>query len=287
MSSAAPERSLAGRTCLVTGATSGIGRVTALELARRGATVIVVGRDRARGEAALAEMRARSGNASVELMLADLSVQSEVRRLATDVLQRHARLDVLVNNAGALFTRRRVTADGLEATFALNHLAYFLLTALLRDALVAGAPSRVVNVSSEAHRGVRLDFDDLESERPYRGSLTYARSKLANILFTHALARRLDGTGVTANSLHPGMTHSNFAADATGPFRLVWALARPFQITPERAAATPIYLASSPAVASVTGKYFIRRRERRSSRASYDRAAEERLWQVSAELAPV
>ena len=204
-----PEREKHGggmgeKVCLITGATSGIGKATAMGLANMGASVVMVGRDRGRGEAALAEIKEKSANASVDLLLADLSSQEEVRRLADEFKEAYPRLDVLINNAGVFRSERITTADGLEMTFAVNHLAYFLLTNLLLDVLKASAPSRIVNVSSGDHRNGTIDFDDLQGEKGYKGAKAYSQSKLANVLFTYELARRLEGTGVSANCLHPG-----------------------------------------------------------------------------------
>jgi NAD(P)-dependent dehydrogenase (short-subunit alcohol dehydrogenase family) len=272
-----------GKICLVTGATGGIGRETARGLAARGATVIVVGRDRARGEAAVESIRSDTGSSSVELMLADLSSQAAIRQLAAAVLGRHPRLDVLVNNAGALFPRRGFTVDGIERTFALNHLGYFLLTTLLLDRLRKSAPARIVNVASAAHRWGRMRLDDLQAERRYVAFLAYSNSKLANLLFTYELARRLEGSGVTANAVHPGTVASEFGT-VGGWFGLAFGAVKPFLLSPTEAAATSIYLASSPEVAGTNGKYFIKCRERRSSGASQDHEAAARLWQASEAL---
>jgi NAD(P)-dependent dehydrogenase (short-subunit alcohol dehydrogenase family) len=273
-----------GKSCVVTGATSGIGLVTAEVLARQGATLIVVARNFERGTATVSRIRQETGNSAVEFMLADLSDQAQVRQLAGVIQQRFTHLDVLVNNAGALFDRRQLSQDGLEMTFALNHLAYFLLTNLLLDSLKAGDSARVINVSSEAHRHAQLDFADLQGQHRYTGWRAYARSKLANILFTYELARRLTGTGIVANVLHPGFVATNFGRNNRS---LTAALIRILQlaaISPEAGARTIIYLASSPAVKGVTGEYFIKQQAVRSSQVSYDRSAAERLWQVSAEL---
>jgi NAD(P)-dependent dehydrogenase (short-subunit alcohol dehydrogenase family) len=299
----APDASMAGKTCLVTGATAGIGEVTARELARRGATVVIVGRSRERCEATAEAIRRATGNAAVEFFVGDLSAQADVRRVAQEFLARHQRLDVLINNAGALFARRQESADGIEMTFALNHLAYFLLTNLLLDVLKASAPARVVNVSSRAHEGVRaLDFDDLQVRSGYGGSefgsllytlfvpvahpgfRQYSRTKLANLLFTYELARRLQGAGVTANALHPGFVASRFMEGngALGWFLRRWASL--FSISAEEGARTTIYLATSPEVEGVSGQYFVRQKAVPSSPASRDEAAARRLWQISEEL---
>ena len=282
-----------GRTALVTGATTGIGRATALALAERGARVLLVARDRGRGEDALREATARAAaggqGGSAEVLYADLSRQAEVRRLAGEVRDRAERLDVLVNNAGALFDTRQLTPDGVEATFALNHLAYFLLTreldAPLRAAGEGSGDARVVVVASDAHRSVRaLPLGDLQGERRWRPVRAYAISKLANVMFTYALARRLQGSGVTANALHPGVVASGFAAGSNGLWGVFFKVARPFLTSPEKAARTSVYLASDPAVRGNTGGYYENGRPARSSRASYDVAAQEALWAESERL---
>lgn len=282
------------RVVLITGSTSGIGKEAAVELAKQGATVLAVGRDRARGEAAAEEIKARSGSGAVELFLADLSSQASVRELAREVRGRHGRLHVLLNNAGTLNLRRRTTVDGLEETFALNHLAPFLLTNLLLDLLVASAPARIVTVASAAHEYGRIDFDDLQGERDYKGLRAYANSKLENVLFTYELARRLEGagpkergiTGVTANCVHPGGVKTNIWRDMSGFLRVLLAVIHPFLLTPARGAEPLIHLASSPALAGVTGRYFHRMKPKRSSPASRDPAVAARLWEASAALAP-
>ena len=275
-----------GKTVLVTGGTGGIGRATAEGLARLGARVAVTGRDIARTQAAAAEIAAATANPAVDAFAADLSVQAGVRRLARDVLDACPRLDVLVNNAGGFWARRHLTADGLEYTFALNHLAPFLLTNLLLDQLTASAPARIVTVSSGAQALGKIDFDDLQGERAYSGQRAYNQSKLANVMFTYELARRLAGTGVTATVLHPGVTRTAFGTeDPTAMMRTMTLIARPFMKTPQQGAATPIYLASSPEAEGVTGQYFANRRPKKSGKPSYDTAAAARLWQVSARLA--
>lgn len=281
-------RDMTGKTCLVTGASSGIGRETAAALAAMGATIVMTARDRARGDAAVAEVKARSQNERVELLIVDFGSQQSIRRMAAEFLSRHDRLHVLVNNAGAYNTRRSVTADGYETTFAVNHLGYFLLTNLLLDVLKASAPSRIVNVSSVVHGGAVIDFDDLNGERRYGGMRAYAQSKLANVLFTYELTRRLDGAGVTANCLHPGVVMSGFGKNNAGPVRaafvLFHALCRPFLLTPARGAETSVYLASSPEVEGVTGSYFVRKRAVPSGAASHDEEAARRLWEASEEM---
>jgi retinol dehydrogenase 14 len=276
---------MAGRACLVTGATSGIGKATAAGLARLGADLLLVARDPARGRATVAELQAATGPARVELLVADLASQASIRGLAEEVSRGQPRLDVLVNNAGGFWATRHSTVDGLELTLAVNHLAYFLLTNLLVELLVASAPARVVNVTSGAQAVGRIHLDDLQFERRYRGQAAYNQSKLANVLFTYELARRLEGSGVTVNCVHPGVVRSNFGRDdPTTVQRLLNPLARPFMGSPEQGADTPVWLASSPEVEGVTGSYFARRRARRSSRRSYDRELAGRLWRVSEEL---
>lgn len=274
---------LLDKVCLITGANSGLGKVTARELAKMGATVAMVARSQARGEAALAEVQQASGSNKVHLMLADLSSLASTRQLAEEFKAQYGRLDVLVNNAGAIFKDRQVSVDGYEMTFALNHLSYFLLTNLLLDLLKASAPARIVNVSSGAHMGGRINFDDLMLEKKYRSFAAYSQSKLANVLFTYELARHLEGSGVTANALHPGGVATGFGS-GTGFMGWVFKLIRPFLLTPEQGAETQIYLASSPEVADISGKYFDKKKPVKSSQISYDTAVAQRLWQISKEL---
>jgi NAD(P)-dependent dehydrogenase (short-subunit alcohol dehydrogenase family) len=274
---------MTGRICLVTGATSGIGAVTARALARLGASVVLVGRDAGRCARRRDAIRRETGS-SVEALVADLSSQRQIRRLAEEFRARFARLDVLVNNAGSYFMRRRLTADGLEMTFALNHLAYFLLTNLLLDRLLAGEAARVVNVSSVAHERGRLDLTDLQGERRYDRLEAYAASKLANLLFTYELARRLAGTRATANALHPGIVATNLGRD-NGWLRVTLRnLLDRSMIDPEEGSRTSVYLASSPAVEGVTGRYFYECKEVESSAASRDPAAAAALWTISEQL---
>ncbi len=275
---------LRGKTVLITGANQGIGKAAAIALRSLGADLVLVCRSPDKARAAVADIQAAPGAGKVELLLGDLSVQADVRRVAAEFLATHTRLDVLLNNAGVLATSRRVTADGLEGTFATNHLAYFLLTNLLRDVLVASAPSRVVNVSSEAHRRSRMNWDDLQSEKSFTSFMVYGQSKLANVLFTYELARRLEGTGVTANCLHPGVVASGFGQTDGGFTAFLVRLAKPFMITNEQGADTSVYLSASPAVQGVTGKYFDKRKPRPSNKASYDEADQKRLWTLSEKL---
>jgi NAD(P)-dependent dehydrogenase (short-subunit alcohol dehydrogenase family) len=274
---------MAGKCVLVTGATGGIGKATAAGLAALGARVGIIGRDRTRADAAAADIRAASGP-GVDVFVADMSSQREVRRLAAEVLDAYPRLDVLVNNVGGSWAHRHTTVDGLEHTFAVNHLAPFLLTNLLIERLKASAPARVVTVSSGAHTTGRIDFDDLQGERAYSVQRAYSQSKLANVMFTYELARRLDGTGVTATVLHPGVVRTGFGAQDRGPMDRLAVLARPFMKRPERGAATSIFLAADPTVEGVTGRYFVGREPRKSSKSSYDAAAAGRLWRISADL---
>jgi NAD(P)-dependent dehydrogenase (short-subunit alcohol dehydrogenase family) len=279
---------MAGKTVLVTGGTGGIGRATAAALAAMGARVGITGRDEARTRRAAAETAAATGNPAVDAFAADLSSQVQVRRLAGEVLAVYPRLDVLVNNVGGFWATRHMTADGLEHTFAVNHLAPFLLTHLLLDLLKASAPALIVTVSSGAQAMGRIDFDDLQGERRYSGQRAYNQSKLANVLFTYELARRLSGTGVTATVLHPGVVRTAFGAEDPSPAsKILVSIVRPLMKSPEQGAATSVYLASSPDVEGVTGRYFANRKAKTSSRASYDAAAAGRLWRVSAELVGV
>lgn len=275
---------MGGKVVLLTGGTSGIGKAAATALAAMGARVVVVGSNQKRGEAALAEIRADSRNDSVELMLADLSKQSEVRRLAEEFLGRHDRLDVLVNNAGLVRSQRTETADGIETTFAINHLAPFLLTELLLDRLKSSAPSRVVTTSSGAQGFGNLDFDDLQSRRKYRGFGVYAMTKLANIMFTRELAERLRGSGVTANCFHPGAVSTNFGRNNSGPMTLLFRVFKPFMRSPEQGADTLIWLASSPEVEEVSGKYFSDRKEIEAKKIANDPTAHNKLWEISESL---
>jgi NAD(P)-dependent dehydrogenase (short-subunit alcohol dehydrogenase family) len=273
------------KTVLITGATNGIGKAASLELARQGANVVIVGRDKAKTESVANELRNNSGNKNVEYLLADLSSQASIRKLADDFKANYSQLDVLINNAGGFFDTRKTTVDGLEYTFAFNHLGYFLLTHLLLDVLKASTPSRIINVSSAAQGFARLDLNDLQSQKKYRGFPAYNLSKLANVMFTYELAKRLQGTGVTVNALHPGVVKTGFAADAKGVMGFVFSMANRFGgVTPEQGADTTVYLATSPEVATVTGKYFHKRKEEKTNPVSYDANANQRLWNESAKL---
>jgi NAD(P)-dependent dehydrogenase (short-subunit alcohol dehydrogenase family) len=269
---------------LVTGATSGIGRATALGLAAMGAHVAITGRDRGRTQDAAREIGA-AGGVKVKVFIADLSSQAQVRRLASEVLEGLPRIDVLVNNAGGYWDTRHVTVDGLERTFAVNHLAPFLLTNLLLNRLERSAPARVVTVASNAHATGRIDFDNLQGEQSYSGGRAYSQSKLANVLFTYHLARRMRGSGVTANALHPGVVRTSFGAEDPARIqRLLVPLLRPVMKSPARGAATSIHLASALQLEHVSGRYFANRRPRRSSARSNDQTVAARLWEASADL---
>lgn len=277
-------RPMTGRTVLVTGGTGGIGKATAIGLATLGARVAVTGRDLDRAQVAAADIGRQSGNSEVDAFAADLSSAAEVRRLAAAVLVAYPRLNVLVNNVGGFWAHRHVNADGLERTFALNHLAAFLLTNLLLDRLIASAPARIVNVSSNAQATGRIAFDDLQGERRYSGSRAYGQSKLATVMFTYELSRRLHGTGVSANALHPGLVHTAFSSeDPSALARMARPLMRLMK-TPAQGAATSVYLASSPDIETVTGRYFADRQPKSSNKSSYDPVAANRLWQASADL---
>ncbi len=282
---------MTGKTVLVTGGTSGIGKATALGLATMGARLAITGRDSVRAKDAASEIRAAGGGGQVDVFVADLSSQAEVRRLADEVLDRLPRLDVLVNNVGGYWNTRHVTADGLERTFALNHLAPFLLTNLLLDRLRESAPARVVTVSSNAQALGRVDFDDLQGAASYSGSRAYNQSKLANVLFTYELARRLLAAStaeralVTANALHPGVVSTSFGAeDPASVQRIFIPFLRPLMKTPTQGAVTSILLASTPELEQVSGRFFTDSKPKKSSKASYDEAVAARLWQVSADL---
>ncbi len=276
-----------GKVCVITGATSGIGLVAAERLAAMGARLLLVARDKARGDAAFAQIQARAPGAAVRIVYGDLSRLAEMNRLGTEIVALEPRIDVLINNAGAMFAERGVTADGLERTFAVNHMAYFVLANRLKPSLVAASRARIVNTASAAHHRATtgLDFGDLQSERNYHYFTVYGRSKLANILFTRELARRLAGTGVTANSLHPGFVSTRFGDNNRGLFRIGIGIAKLFAISPEKGAETIVYLASSPDVADVTGTYFADCRPARLSTAAQDDAAARRLWDESARIA--
>lgn len=277
--------SMTGKTCLVTGANAGIGKATALGLAQMGANVVLVCRDPGRGQATLNQIQRQSGSDHVSLLLADLSSQASIRQLAAEFKSNHPSLHVLINNAAVIPPKRTLTADGFETQFAVNHLAYFLLTHLLLDRLKSSAPARIVNVSSQAHRrGVSLDFADLQSTCSYYRSRVYARTKLANVVFTYELARRLEGTRVTANCLHPGIIATNLLGAYIGMPRALRFFTNLLGGSTEQGARTSLYLATSPEVEDISGRYFVDQKAVPSSTESYDEQTAERLWQVSAEL---
>lgn len=273
-----------GKICLITGGTNGIGKSTAQALAQMGATVVIVGRDAQKTAQVVEEIRATSGNPKVDSLLADLSSQQEIRRLAQEFKSKYSQLHVLLNNAGAVFLQRQLSVDGIEMTFALNHLAYFLLTNLLLDTLKASAPSRIINVSSGVHASGKIEFDNLQGERSY-GSGAYGNSKLANVLFTTELAHRLEGTQVTVNALHPGFVATGFGKNNGRIIATLISLFTPLVgRSPAKGAESSIYLASSPDVEGVTGKYFYNSRAVPASPRAADRAVARKLWEVSAEM---
>ncbi|MCI0664660.1 MAG: SDR family oxidoreductase [Acidobacteria bacterium] len=272
------------KICLITGANSGIGNATATALAAMGETVIMICRDRSKGEAARAEICRKTENERVNLLIADLARQHEIKRVAAEVRAEYPYLHVLINNAGAWNSDRLVTADGFETTWAVNHLAYYLLTMELLDLLKASAPARIVNLSSDWHKLGHINFDDLQFEHGYGGSKAYGQSKLANVIFTYELARKLKGTGITVNCLHPGGVNTNFFNDLKGLTGIVTRLNRPLMRSPEKGAETVIWLATSPEVEGVTGKYFYDCHEIKSSRESYDPEVARKLWEISEQM---
>ncbi len=276
--------SIDGKTCIITGANSGIGKATAEQLARMGARVVMVCRGREKGERAKAEVEKKSGSSSVELMVADLASLDSVRKFAHEYQEGHDSLHVLLNNAGVARIRRSLTVDGFETTFQVNYLSHFLLTNLLLPLLKKSAPSRIVSVSSVAHYGGHVNFDDLQLERGYGVMRAYSQSKLALVLFTRELARRLEGTGVTANCLHPGAVATNIWGSALGPASFLGKLTRLFMLSPEKGAETQVFLASSRDVEGTSGEYFERKREKRSSTESYDATLADRLWNACAAM---
>jgi NAD(P)-dependent dehydrogenase (short-subunit alcohol dehydrogenase family) len=272
---------------LITGATAGIGKETARGIARTGARVVIIGRNKEKCEQVLEEIRLTTGNQNLDSLVADLFSIAEIRRAADEFKSKYDRLDVLVNNAGAIFDKRETTVDGLEKTFALNHISYFLLTNLLLDTIKQSTPARIVSVSSIAHQFAgKIDFDDLQFERKGYSSMTaYGQSKLMNILFTYELARRLKGTNVTANCLHPGGVASNFADNTGGLLKLAaWFFKNTFAISSEKGAETSVYLAASPEVEGISGKYFDNKKQKLSSKISYDESLQKRLWEKSEEI---
>jgi NAD(P)-dependent dehydrogenase (short-subunit alcohol dehydrogenase family) len=273
------------KTILVTGATAGIGRVTALELARDKFTVVLVGRNAEKCDHVVSEIKSATGNENVSAIVGDLSLMAGVHAVADEFKRRHDRLDVLVNNAGAIFASRTVTAEGIESTWALNHLSYFLLTRQLLDVLKASAPARIVNVASDAHTGAKINFDDVQFARGYTAWKAYGQSKLANIMFTYELARRLNGLGITANALHPGAVATNFGKNNSGLVgKGIGLVMRVIGITPAQGAETSIYLASAPGLDGISGKYWVKRVSKASSMQSNIESDQRRLWNLSEEM---
>ena len=274
-----------GKVCLVTGGTNGIGKATAQALAKMGATVVIVGRDAQKAALVSKEIQESSGNPNVDWLLADLSSQQDIRRIASEFKNKYSKLHVLINNAGGTFMTRQLSVDGIEMTFSLNHLAYFLLTNLLLDTILASSPARIINVSSDAHSGGKIEFDNLQGERSYSGIGPYGNSKLANILFTNELARRLEGTGVTVNVLHPGLVSTGFGKNNPGLLMKIMGVVIPLIArSPEEGAETSIYLVSSPAVQNITGKYFVDCKVTQPAPQATDSAVAKKLWDVSAEM---
>ena len=275
---------MAQRICMVTGASSGIGKETSKKLAELGATVVMACRNRKRGEKAISEIEGVSDKAQVELMLADFASLDSVRALAKEFLEKHDSLHVLVNNAGGVSVMRSVTADGFETTFQVDYLSHFLLTNLLLEILEKSAPSRIINVSSASHYRGHMNFDDLQMKKGYGVMKAYSQAKLAQVLFTYELSRRLEGTGVTVNSLHPGAVATNIWKGSMGPFSFLGNISNLFLITPEEGAETPVYLASSPEVEGATGRYYDRKREKQSSAESRDQVTAKKLWDESGRM---
>jgi NAD(P)-dependent dehydrogenase (short-subunit alcohol dehydrogenase family) len=277
-----------GKVVVITGGTSGIGQVAAEELAGMGARIVLVARDKVRAQATLSRLRQQAPGLNHSVHYADLSRIAEMKRVAAEIAATESRIDVLINNAGALFGSRRVTEDGLENTFALNHMSYLVVTYGLRERLAASAPARVVNTSSDAHRRKNIEFDDLQSARDYRGFKAYGRAKLCNILFTRELARRLNGTQVTANSLHPGFVDTRFGDESGGFFSYLIRIGKKIvALSPQKGARTIVYLASSPEVAGISGKYFYKCRVTTPTAQAQDDAAARRLWQETERLSGI
>jgi len=273
-----------GKVCLITGATSGIGEVTARELARMGCSVVITARDERKAESAVEKLRAESGSLKIERLVADLSSQYQVRELAAGFKRMHNRLDILINNAGAIYLRRDLSQDGIEMTFAVNHLAPFLLTNLLLETLINSAPSRIINVASNSHKGQEIDLTDLEGQRSYKFMQAYGKSKLAMVLFTYELARRLEGKRVTVNAVHPGLVGTNMGSNNGWLVSLFLPLFQLFSLSPDEGAKTIIYLASSPEVDGVSGKYYYQKQAVASSPNSLDQETARRLWEASVEM---
>jgi NAD(P)-dependent dehydrogenase (short-subunit alcohol dehydrogenase family) len=276
-----------GKTIVITGGTSGIGEVAALKLAGRGARIVLVARSKSRCAATLARLEAAAPGLGHKAHYADLSRLADMKQVATEIAASEPRIDVLINNAGALFNSRMVTPDGLEMTFATNHMAYFVMTALLRERLLVSVPARIVNTASNAHQGAKLDLDDLQSAKSYLGFGVYGRSKLCNILFTRELARRLQGAGVTANCLHPGFVATRFGDESGGLLGPLVRVAKAIAISPEKGAETIVYLASAPQVAQTTGAYFVKSRVAQPTQTARDDALARKLWDKTVAIAGI
>lgn len=275
--------SMQNKMVLITGATGGIGYAAALQLATMGAHVVLVGRNLPKTEAVVAEIRKLTGSPNVDYLIGDLSVQADVRRIVREYRSRYNRLDVLINNAGAMFLRYQVSAEGIEMTLALNHLAYFILTVELIDLLKASAPARVINVTSSSHKLARLKLNHMTPNKVYNGWLVYMRTKLMNVIYTYELARRLAGSGVTANCLHPGLIGTGIGQNNKG-YRPMFVAYQRVAVPPEKGAEHLVYLACSPELAGISGKYFVKKNAVRSSKSSYDPDAGRRLWDFSLEM---
>lgn len=275
---------MTGKVCLITGATSGIGEVTARELARMGCSVVITARDQRKAEIAVDKLRAESSSLKIDGLVADLSSQDQVRNLAAEFMRQHNRLDVLINNAGAIYLRRYLSQDGIEMTFAVNHLAPFLLTNLLLEMVIESAPGRIINVASNSHKDREIDFDDLESQASYGFMSAYGKSKLANVMFTYELDRRLAGSGVMVNALHPGFVGTNMGANNGWLVKLFLPLTSLWALSPDEGAETSVFLASSPEVEGVSGKYFYQKKAVPSSPSSLDKEKARQLWEVSTEM---
>jgi NAD(P)-dependent dehydrogenase (short-subunit alcohol dehydrogenase family) len=275
---------MTGKVCLITGATSGIGEVTARELARMGCRVLITARDQRKAEIAVDKLRAESGSLKIDGLVADLSSQDQVRDLAAEFMRQNNRLDVLINNAGAIYLRRYLSQDEIEMTFAVNHLAPFLLTNLLLEMVIDSTPARIINVASNSHKDQEIDFDDLESQASYGFMRAYGKSKLANIMFTYELDRRLAGSDVTVNAVHPGFVGTNMGANNGWLVKLFLPLTSLWALSPEEGAETSVFLASSPEVEGVSGKYFYQKKAVPSSPSSLDKEKARQLWEVSTEM---
>ncbi len=272
------------KTVVITGITSGIGRFTAVDLASRGARLVLIARNKARADETIEEIRKKTGNKNIALFIADLSVMEDIRKVTAEIIRKYPVIDVLINCAGMVFPKRYESSEGIEMTFALNHLGYFMLTNRLVEHLKAAPSARIINVASEAQRSGQIHFDDLNLENGYSAFKAYSQSKLANVIFTYELARRLEGTRVTANAVHPGVVNTRFGRDFNGIWKILFAFVKPFMRNVEKGAETVIWLAVSPEVEGVSGKYFTDKKQIRSTDISYDKEIADRLWKVSEEM---